>query len=58
MVNLQSVRRLPYIHSVKLSELVQQKEETQAALDEKMERWVYLSDLAEKIESQKNGQPV
>ena len=33
-------------------------EETQAALDEKMERWVYLSDLAEKIESQKNGQPV
>ena len=45
-------------NSVKLSELVQQKEETQAALDEKMERWVYLSDLAEKIESQKNGQPV
>ena len=43
-------------NSVKLSELVQQKEETQAALDEKMERWVYLSDLAEKIESQKNGQ--
>ena len=43
-------------NSVKLSEL--QKEETQAALDEKMERWVYLSDLAEKIESQKNGQPV
>ena len=40
-------------NSVKLSELVQQKEETQAALDEKMERWVYLSDLAEKIESQK-----
>ena len=41
-----------------LEKLVQQKEETQAALDEKMERWVYLSDLAEKIESQKNGQPV
>ena len=40
-------------NSVKLSELVQQKEETQAALDEKMERWVYLNDLAEKIESQK-----
>lgn len=42
-------------NSVKLSELMQQKEETQAALDEKMERWVYLNDLAEKIETQKNG---
>ena len=42
-------------NSVKLSELMQQKEETQAALDEKMERWVYLNDLAEKIEAQKNG---
>ena len=42
-------------NSMKLSELMQQKEETQAALDEKMERWVYLNDLAEKIEAQKNG---
>ncbi|MDO4598734.1 MAG: ABC-F family ATP-binding cassette domain-containing protein [[Ruminococcus] gnavus] len=42
-------------NSVKLSELVQQKEETQNALDEKMERWVYLNDLAERIEEQKKA---
>ena len=28
-----------------------EQEEAQAALDEKMERWVYLNDLAEKIAS-------
>ena len=42
-------------NSVKLSELVQQKEETQNALDEKMERWVYLNDLAERIAEQKKA---
>ena len=39
---------------VRLQELLQKKSETQAALDEKMERWVYLSELAAKIEAQ-NG---
>ena len=29
-----------------------QKEETEAALEEKNERWVYLTDLAERIEEQ------
>lgn len=29
-----------------------QKEETEAALEEKTERWVYLTDLAERIEEQ------
>lgn len=39
---------------VKLNEWIKKKEETQVALEEKMERWVYLHDLAEKIEEQKN----
>ena len=33
----------------KLSELVKEKEEVERLLEEKMERWVYLNDLAEKI---------
>lgn len=36
-------------NSVKLSELSVQKEEKERALEEKMERWVYLNDLAERI---------
>ena len=38
-------------NSAKLSEIMSQKEETEVALEEKMERWVYLNDLAEKIEA-------
>ena len=41
-------------NSAKLSELLAQKESAQQALDEKMDRWVYLNDLAEKIQAQ-NG---
>ena len=37
---------------VKLNELTKEKETTQALLDEKMDRWVYLQDLAERIEQQ------
>lgn len=33
----------------KLNELMKEKEATEALLEEKMERWVYLNDLAEKI---------
>jgi len=40
---------------VKLQELVEQKDKLQANLDEKMNRWVYLNDLAEQIENQKKG---
>ena len=32
---------------------MEKKEQAQAELDEKMERWVYLTELAEKIEGQK-----
>lgn len=41
-------------NSAKLSELMKAKEEAEKALEEKMERWVYLNDLAEQIEAQKN----
>ena len=39
-------------NSIKLTELTKVKEETEQALEEKMERWVYLNDLAERIEAQ------
>lgn len=40
-------------NSVKLRELMEEKEAVEAQLEEKMERWVYLNDLAEQIETQK-----
>ena len=36
-------------NSVKLGELMVKKEETEKALEEKMDRWVYLNDLNERI---------
>ena len=39
----------------KLTSLMAEKEQTEKALEEKMERWVYLNDLAEKIESAKQN---
>ena len=36
----------------RLTELSGEKERTQAALDEKMERWMYLEELAAKIAAQ------
>lgn len=41
-------------NSKKLGELMAEKEQAEADLEEKMDRWVYLNDLAEKIEAQKN----
>lgn len=38
---------------VKLQELTKEKEELQQQLDEKMDRWVYLNDLAEQIQAGK-----
>lgn len=43
-------------NSVKLREVMEEKEAAEKQLDEKMDRWVYLNDLAERIEAQKNGQ--
>ena len=39
-------------NSAKLAELMAEKERTEAALEVKTERWVYLTDLAEQIEAQ------
>lgn len=39
-------------NSVKLMELMELQNQTQALLDEKMDRWVYLNELAEKIAEQ------
>ena len=36
-----------------LTQLLKEKEETEQVLEQKMERWVYLHDLAEQIEAQK-----
>ncbi len=38
---------------VKLQELTDKKDEIQQQLDHKMERWVYLNDLAEQIQAEK-----
>lgn len=38
---------------IKLNEFMQEKEKTEAKLSDKMEQWVYLNDLAERIEEQK-----
>ncbi len=38
----------------KLNDLMKQKEELEKTLEEKMDRWVYLNDLAEQIEAAKN----
>ena len=37
----------------RLTELTEEKEKTQTLLDEKMERWMYLTELHEKIQTQK-----
>ena len=42
-------------NSGKLNELTKEKETAEAKLEEKMDRWVYLNDLAEKIEEQKKS---
>ena len=38
-------------NSVKLNELMAKKEEAEKALEEKMDRWVYLNDLNERIQN-------
>lgn len=41
---------------IKLKELMEEKECREAALEEKMERWMYLNDLAEKIAEENRKQ--
>ncbi len=40
---------------VKLQALTEEETQLKAALEEKMDRWVYLNDLAERIEKEKTG---
>ena len=42
-------------NSAKLSELTAEKEKVEQQLEEKMERWVYLNDLAERIAAQQQN---
>lgn len=42
-------------NSFKLRQIVEEKEAAEQALEEKMDRWVYLNNLAERIEAQKNS---
>ena len=37
----------------RLNELMKEKTEKEAQLEEKMDRWMYLTDLVEQIENQK-----
>ena len=39
----------------KLGKLMEQKEDLEKQLEVKMDRWVYLNDLAEQIENERNG---
>lgn len=39
-------------NSYRLAQLEDKKNQAEQALEEKMERWVYLNDLNEKIEAQ------
>ena len=41
----------------RLNSLMQEKEEKESQLEEKMERWMYLNDLAEQIESYNSHSP-
>ncbi len=40
-------------NSAKLNELIKEKEEAEKALEEKMERWVYLNDLNDRIQGER-----
>ena len=41
---------------VKLGELTGEKEAAEKELETKMERWMYLEELAAKIQAEKNGE--
>lgn len=42
------------VNSAKLNELMKEKEEKEEILEEKMERWVYLNDLNDRIQKEKD----
>ena len=42
------------VNSARLNELMKEKEEKEEILEEKMERWVYLNDLNDRIQKEKD----
>lgn len=56
LANVDTEMSLNSTNSVKLSELTQKQAELNTQLEEKMERWEYLMDLAAKIEAQNSHQ--
>ena len=40
---------------MRLNQLMAEQDQTRTVLEEKMERWIYLNELAEQIEAQKRS---
>lgn len=55
LVNLESQFEIHATDYVKLQELMDKKHEIEQTLEEKINRWIYLSDLAVQIDNQKNN---
>lgn len=55
IVNLEAQLEGNATNYVKLQELMEEKQVAEDQLEEKMNRWIYLNDLADQIESQKNN---
>lgn len=55
LTSIQAAMEVSGSDAVRLQELMQQQEEAETELEHLMERWAYLSELAEKIEAQKSG---
>ncbi len=54
ITSLEAEMEVNATNSGKLNELMKEKNIAEAELEEKMDRWVYLNDLAERIEAQNN----
>jgi ATP-binding cassette subfamily F protein uup len=55
IVNLDAQLEGNATNYVKLQELMEEKQVAEDQLEEKMNRWIYLNDLADQIENQKNN---
>lgn len=55
IANLEAEMFANATNSGKLAEIMKEKDAAEALLEEKMDRWVYLNDLAERIEEQNAG---
>lgn len=54
LVDLEQQLEINATDYVKLQAIMDEKQKTEEQLNEKMNRWIYLNDLAEQIENQKN----